>query len=761
MVGESAVRHLQTGFIGGELDPLLSGRVETDQYSYGLELCENFVAVNEGPIVKRPGFEYICPAAPTASWLGAFRFSIDQEYVIEWSEGAARFYTNGGRIETSPGVPYQLAVPYAAADAHRLSTQQSYDRLYIDHANYPPGSLLRTSASTFSHGFTDLRNGPFLDANTDQAVTVTASGADVGAAITLGASAAIFAATDVGSLFRIEARDYSSVKSWEPGMKDVAVGEMVRSDGKVYRAQTSGSTGSNPPSHEDGSEWDGQLKSDLTNDKGPFGIQWLYLHDRFGIVRITGFTSGTEVAATVVRRLPEQVITVPTWRWAHSAFSATRGWPSLVTHCFGRQIHIKGFDVIGSVVGDYGGGQCNFATYTGSGILAADLSFRRTLSIADVPLWAVDDNDKLLAGTASTELAIGAVNSGLAVSGDNIKGPPQSRYGSEPVFPVQVGTDTIFVERGGRRLRSADFNFSSDRYTPVDITASSRHITRGGLLQLATQRIPYQLLYGVRGDGQLVVHANTRLEIKGFARTVLGGGARALSAVSVVGADNKTDELWLLVERAGGDGSPRREIWRQTDWRELGTDQREAFYVDCGTRVAAAGGQASFAGFTHLAGQSLAILANGGVVPGITAAADGSFSLPPASVPAAPYTLIVGLGYTATAVTLRPPARNPAGYIQGLRQRVRKVVLRLIETVGIRVGGFLSNGAAGRLENMIDRPASAHMDAAIPLFTGDAGVSGLDTEINRDGRTRFVSADPLPAIITAAMLSIEVDENDA
>lgn len=759
MVGASAVRHLQTGFIGGEVDPLLSGRVETDQYSYGLELCENFVAVNEGPIVKRPGFEYICPAAPTASWLGAFRFSVDQEYVIEWSQLKARFYTNGGRIETSPGVAYEIATPYVAAHASRLSTQQSYDRLYINHASYPPGSLLRTSASTFAHGVTDLRNGPFLDSNTNEAVTVIANGSSVGATITLTASAAIFAGSDVGSLFRIEAQDYSSVKSWEPGMKGVLTGEFTRSDGKVYQAQGNGTTGSNPPSHDEGSEWDGQLKNDLANDKGPYGVQWLYVHDRFGIVRITGFTSGTVVAATVLRRLPSQVTSVATRRWAYAAFSATRGWPGLVAHCFGRQVHIKGFDVIGSVVGDYGGGQCNFATYSGSGILAADLSFRRTLAIADVPLWAVDDNDKLLAGTATTELAIGAVNAGLAVSGDNIKGPPQSRYGSEAVFPVQVGTDTIFVERGGRRLRAADFNFASDRYAPVDITASARHITRGGLLQLATQRIPYQLLYGVRGDGQLVAHANTRLEIKGFARTVLGGGARALSAVSVVGEDNKTDELWLLVERRSGAGALLREIWRQTEWRELGTDQREAFFVDGGTRVAASGGQASFTGFTHLAGQPIAVLANGGVVPGVSVAADGSFTLPAASVPAAPYTLIVGLAYTATAVTLRPPARNRAGYIQGLKQRVRKVVLRLIETLGIKVGGYMSNGTPGLLDNVIDRPASADMDAAIPLFTGDTSGS-VDTEINRDGRTRFVSADPLPAIITAAMLSIEVDEND-
>ena len=98
-------RHILAAFVGGEIDPHMHGRVDTEQYSYGLELCENFVAINEGPLVKRPGFEYIRDAAATATWLSPFRFSVTQEYVIEWSNLKARFFTNGVRIETAPNVP--------------------------------------------------------------------------------------------------------------------------------------------------------------------------------------------------------------------------------------------------------------------------------------------------------------------------------------------------------------------------------------------------------------------------------------------------------------------------------------------------------------------------------------------------------------------------------------------------------------------------------------------------------------------------------
>lgn len=761
MAGASAVRHLQTGFLAGETDPLMSGRIETDHYSYGLEKAENFACVNEGPIVKRPGFEYICPADPSSSWLGTFKYSIDQQYMIEWGEHKARFFTNGGRIETAPGVAYEVATPYAAADAPRLSTEQSHDRLYIDHAGYPPAALARTGAATFSHANTVQNNGPFLDQNKDEGVTVTASAAS-GAGITLTASSAIFAAGDVGALFRLEAKDYRDVKSWEAGMQGLAAGDKVRSDGKVYVDISGGTTGSNPPTHTAGQEWDGAFRNDLLNNKGPYGVLWEFLHDRFGIVRITGFTSSTSVTADVVRRLPDQVVSAGTWRWAHAAFSQTRGWPAIVINAFGRQLHFKDFDVLGTVVGDYGGGQNNWQAFTSSGLLAADLAFRRTLSTNDLPHWAVADNDRVLLGSASTELAIGAINSSTAVTGDNIKASPQSRYGSEAVFPLQVGTNTVFVELGGRRLRAADFDFGRDRYVPVDLTASARHITKGGVIQLAYQRVPFNLVYGVRGDGALIAHADTRLDVKGLSRTVLanssGYGARVVSAAAIIGADNKTDELWVLVERDAPAGA-KREIWRQTAWRDVGDDQREAFFVDCGTRVEAAGGQRDFTGFTHLAGQAVAVLAGGGVVNGVSVDGAGAFSLP-GDVPSSAYTLIVGLAYTAEAVLLRPPAKGRIGFVQGLKQRARKVVLRLLETIGIKAGGFDEKGLPKPLENLIDRPASADMDNPIPLFTGDT-PGAIDSEINRDGRVRFVSADPLPAVVTAAMISLEVDDDDA
>ncbi len=749
-----SIRHLLSGFLGGELDPLMSGRVDTDQYAYGLAVCENFTCINEGPIVKRPGFYYVQDAAPSATWLGAFRFNVEQEYLLEWSDHGVRFYTNGLPIESSPGVPYQVGTPYAASDAPQLSTQQSFDRLYIDHPNHPPAALTRLDALTFTHANSELLNGPFADANTDKGVTVTASG--TGGIVTISASAPIFNAGHIGEQFRIEAADFSAIRAWEPGMKGILVGDVFRSESKAYVARGGTITGSRTPIHTEGSEWDGQGHNDI-NDKGPYGVLWEYAYDKFGIVKIaTVAGDGMSASGNVLRTMPGMVQTQPTWKWSHSLFSNAAGWPALVVHFSGRQIHFKDFDMVASVVADFGGGRVNFATFTNTGQPATDLGFRRTIATDNPPIWAVADR-RIVVGTAQKELAIGQVNSQLALSGENVQAQPQSFYGSEPVNPVQVATEMLFVERGGRRIRSSDYDYARDRYSAVDLTAAARHVTTGGVVQLAYERSPYTLIHAVRGDGQVAVHANTRLEVKGWARTILGGGARVISAQSIIGQDGRTDELWLLIERARHDGV-RREIWRQAPWNDVGTlsgAQQNAFFVDGGKGFILPGGEGHITGLHWLAGQPVAVLANGGVVPGLSVAGDGSLTIPAQFVPPFTYILAVGLAYTALAVTLRPEAKMGGGTMQGLVQRVVKAIARVLETVGLKHGA-----PTGPLEELINRQPSDRMDFPIPLYTGD--TSGLvDAEHDRNGQIRYVSDRPLPAIITAAVLKIDVDATDA
>lgn len=744
-------RHILTGFMGGELDPHLEGRIDTEIYPFGLSFCENWVAINEGPLVKRMGFEFVAQADATATWLTAFRPSIEQEYVLEWGDLSLRFYTNEARIETSPGTPYEVVTPYAASVVPFISAQQSFDRQYLAHESYAPRAIRRDTPTTFTIETITNEFGPFLDTNTDTARTLTASG--VTGSVTLTGNAG-FDSGHVGALIRIEAKDFSDVTQWEPGMKDIAVGQVVRNGGRVYQAASAGTTGSIEPTHSEGSAWDGMNERDLVNDKGPFGVLWIYRHDRFGVAQITAVASATSAIATVLRRLPDSVTSVATEKWAHQAWSAKEGWPSLVTLFQGRLIHFKGIDIFGSVAGDYGGGRVNYAAFTESGRIEADLGFRRTISIADPPLWVSADR-RLLIGTASTEMAIGPQGNNAPFSGTNIQAEPQSFYGSQRIFPVTIGTETMFVERGGRRVRSADYDFGRDRYDAPDLNATSRHITAGGIKQLGYQRVPHALAYAVRGDGQLIVHAKTRSEIRGWTRWKLGGGAKVLSAVSVVGSSGKTDDMWVLIERDNGNDLPVREVWRQARWRELGDPIAGSCYLDAAT-IFAMNGESNVASVPHLANDTVTALVNGVVVEGLVVPGDGQLEVPVQYVPDFDYTLIVGLPYTATATTMRPELRDGRGSLAGLRQRATKIIARLIETLGLRIA------APGQStpEDLILRQGGQAMDAQVPVVSGD--VEGLiDADIDRDGRTIWTSDKPLPATIALVAQNMEVSDSDA
>jgi hypothetical protein len=67
-----------------------------------------------------------------------------------------------------------------------------------------------------------------------------------------------------------------------------------------------------------------------------------------------------------------------------------------------------------------------------------------------------------------------------------------SNYGSAAVEPVQVADVTLFVQRGGRKVREfryvGDINVSA--YQAPDITIVAEHITAGGLSAFAYQQEP-------------------------------------------------------------------------------------------------------------------------------------------------------------------------------------------------------------------------------------------------------------------------------
>lgn len=739
---------ISTSFNGGELSPLMHGRVDTNIYAIGAERMENMVPMIEGPMQKRPGFMRVRAAAATSTWLSSFIFNTTQTYVLECLDAKLRFYTNGVRIESDPVTPYEVVMPFADDEWPRVSMQQSYDRLYMAHAAHAPGALQRTGATTFSWAALALKNGPFKDTNSDQSRTITVSGTlSVGSTVTVTCSAAIFQAGHVGALFRCEAKDFSDIPAWEVGIDGNTSGSTKRrSEGKVYIAASSGRTGTSQPIHEEGTEWDGSGSGTDINSKGPYGVKWTYLHDRFGIVQIaTVAPDGLSCTATVVRRIPDSLASVASWRWAHGAFSDAEGWPNLVFTWNNRLCFWKVFELYSSVSGDY----LNFQQYTSAGTLAPDMAFRQVLATEDPPLWVVEDRDGIIVGTASREIAIGPINAAAGLSGDNIKARRQSKYGSAQVWPVEAGEAIIYAQSGAKQLREADYDFGRDRYTSANINRWARHICGAGITQLGQQQQTEELLFAVRTDGQIVFRSyDPEQEVKGFARAVLAPGIDGNpgivhSAVCIPNQDGSRDDIWALIEWDGA-----KSVQRMADWWELGRSVDEAFFVDDGLADDLVTASATVSGLDHLIGAEVSILADGGVCARQVVPGSGTITLPYAAKKR-----VVGRGYAARFGSLRPEIRDPSGQTsQGKKQRLVNLVLRLLETAGIKA-------KAGRAFNeVLNRPLNIPMDAAAPLFSGDTDGVTLTGDYGRDGRYELISDDPLPAFVVATMPRLEVSD---
>lgn len=739
--------NIQTSFNAGELSPRMSGRPDLAAYANGVAEMTNMVPLVQGPATKRPGTIFAATAKDQsrASRLIPFLPRLTQGYIIEASDLTFRYFTNNGRLE-SAGLPIETATPWTAAALPSLDWQQSNDVLYIVDGARPVQKLSRTSAISFTLAAHTLKNGPFKDLNTAETVTVYAS-AGTGA-VTLTASSAIFAAGHVGGLFYLEIGDFRDIPAWEPGI-EVTVGALRRSAGGVYKAITlppSGSkrTGSIQPIHTQGREWDGMGTGQDINAKAAPGVLWEYQYGRFGIVQITAFTSGTVVAGTVIKTLPDNVVGSgnASWRWAHGAFSDAEGWPSTVTVWNQRMVLGKGNRLYASVVGAFD----DFASRDPSGLLTADMALQLALPGADEILW-IEGDRTLLVGTQNAEYALQAVNNQQAISAANITAPRQSQYGSKAnVRPIPAGTRLLFVQRGGRKLRQAGYDFQNDRYVAPDMTVRSHHVTRGGLADLVMQSEPETLIWCRREDGKLISLTYSEAEdVRGWSVMALGGADARVESIAVIPSpDGTADDLWLQTARTVA-GVTLRSIERLAAFREESDPLADAYFLDCGLTYSG-DPVSTVAGLDHLIGQSVTLLVDGATVPAVTVDGAGRVLLPNGLLGR---TVHVGLPYTARIKTMRIDYQTNDGTIQGRLTRVVKLAVRLLDTLGARIGG-----PRGQFDELFTRAPSTPMDSASPAFTGDKRA-GFPDGYGDEGYVVIESRDPLPFTLNAIMPAME------
>jgi len=93
-----STRLLQASFAAGELSPAVAGRVDLAKYLVGAAGLTNFLVHPTGGISNRPGTRY-CATAADQGRLVPFQFSVDDAYVLEFTNLQMRVLQDGGILQ--------------------------------------------------------------------------------------------------------------------------------------------------------------------------------------------------------------------------------------------------------------------------------------------------------------------------------------------------------------------------------------------------------------------------------------------------------------------------------------------------------------------------------------------------------------------------------------------------------------------------------------------------------------------------------------
>jgi len=352
----------------------------------------------------------------------------------------------------------------------------------------------------------------------------------------------------------------------------------------------------------------------------------------------------------------------------------------------------------------------------------------------------------LIVGTTGGEFTVSADGTDAAITPTNIAIKRQSSYGSANVDAQPAGNATLFLQRAKRKIRELAYNFDVDGYQAADITILNDTVTESGVNEMAYQQSPDSILWCVRDDGVLSGLTYQRAEqVTAWHRHKLGGtfgtGATATgygvveSVATISGALNE-DELWVIVKRTIN-GSTKRYVECFADFDFDETTSTDFRFLDSHLTYSG-GATTTLSGLSHLEGQTVSILADGSA-HNTKVVSSGAVTLDRSVTKA-----VVGLSYDSVLQTMRIEGGAAEGTSQGKTKRISKVVLRLFETVGVKVGPSLTN-----LEAVPFRTTSDPMDTPVSTFiAGDKEIEFND-DFNSDGFIFIKQDQPLPCSVLA------------
>lgn len=450
--------------------------------------------------------------------------------------------------------------------------------------------------------------------------------------------------------------------------------------------------------------------------------------DYTGHVLITEYVSPTVVKGTVKKQL---AYTDETRDFAFAAWNGEKGYPSATGFYEDRLVFAgsKGFPQTfwTSKTGDY----YNFGTSIPS---ADDDGITATLNGGQMNgIKAIIAFGEMLLLTAGGEFKVSG--GGKAITGSNVLSQPQEYRGVSDVNPVTIGSRIIYVQHQGNIIRDLAYSYDVDKYTGDDLNLLASHLFEGHkIISMTYQQIPNSIVWCVRDDGLLLGLTYIKeQDIYAWHQHTTAGG-KFVSVCNIGGSTE--DKLYAVIERGG------QYYVEIMESRDKSTNVEDQFFVDSGiTYEGEPVGEIS--GLEHLEGYTVAILADGNVLPRQTVE-NGKVLL------GNKYKKVhVGLPIDAEIKTLPIDFTAQDGTYLSRKKRIATVTLLLKDSRG---------GLFGMKENELDefkwRSNEAYGEP-ISLQTGKFKVTIKSATYDETQQIIIKQPDPLPMTVLSLIPEIE------
>ena len=519
-----SIRTLQRSFAGGEMSPEMFGRIDDAKFQSGAATVRNFITKPQGPAENRAGFSFVNEVKDSTKKvrLIPFTYSTTQTMVIEMGAGYFRFHTNGGTLESSPGVPYEIANPFAEADLFDIHYVQSADVLSLVHPNYAPRELRRLGALSWS--LTTISFGSTLAVPTG--VSAVASGH------TTAKYTYKYVVTAIGSDLVSESAA-SAVAS--------ASGNLLETGGIVTIS------------------WSAVTGASYYN---VYKLQG-------GVYGYIGQTSSLSVIDDNIS--PDLSVAPPNYE---TVFASAGNYPGAVSYYEQRRCFAGTTNDPQKIWMTKSGTESNMSY---SLPIKDDdrISFRVAAREANTIRHIVPLTQLLLL-TSSAEWRVTSVNSD-AITPSTISVRPQSYVGASNVQPVIINNTLVYGAARGGHIRECGYSWQANGFITGDLSIRSAHLFDGyEVTDMAYSKAPMPLIWMVSSSGLLLgLTYVPEQSIGAWHQHDTDGTFESCTVV----AEGDQDVLYVLVRR-NINGTYKRYVERMES--RLFNSQREAFFVDCG-----------------------------------------------------------------------------------------------------------------------------------------------------------------------------------